>query len=44
MKEDEMGGACSTYGRYIHTNLWLGNLKGRNDTDDIGANKRTMLN
>jgi hypothetical protein len=38
MKEDEVGGACST-----HTKYWLENLKGRGHSEDLGVYGRIIL-
>jgi hypothetical protein len=45
MKEDEIGGACSTHGR--HENciefFWLENLKGRDHSEDLAIGGRIIL-
>jgi hypothetical protein len=43
MKEDEMGGACSTQERLeICTKFWSKNLKGRDHSDDLGIDGRII--
>jgi hypothetical protein len=44
MKEDEVGGTCSTHGggeRYAR--FWLGDPKGRDHWEDIGIGARIAL-
>jgi hypothetical protein len=40
-----MGGECSTHGgrREIHTKFWSENLKGRDQSDDLGVDGRIIL-
>jgi hypothetical protein len=43
---NEMGGACVTYGRqerYIHTVLWWGGLRERDHLGDLGVDKNIIL-
>jgi hypothetical protein len=44
VKEDVMGGTCSTDRIYEKcTVFWLQNPKGRSHSEDLGANKRIIL-
>jgi hypothetical protein len=45
LKEDEMGGTCSTPGtdEEIHRVVWLENMKGRKHLEDLGVNGRIIL-
>jgi hypothetical protein len=42
--EDEMGWACSAYGRReMHTKYWLGSLTGRDHSENLGIGGKIML-
>jgi hypothetical protein len=43
INEDEMGGACSTHGKDMHTVLLFGNLKGRDHLEDVGIDGKVIL-
>jgi hypothetical protein len=42
--EDEMGGACGTYGKEEEKfSFWSGNLRESNHLQDLGINERIIL-
>ena len=43
-KEDEMGGACGTYGEAEKQDFCCRNLTERDHLDDLGIDGRTTLN
>jgi hypothetical protein len=44
IKEDEMGGACGTYGEKRNAcRVWLGNTKERNHLVDLSVEGRIIL-
>jgi hypothetical protein len=45
VKKNEMGGACSTYGRRreVHTGTWWGNLRGGDHLGDLGVDGKIIL-
>jgi len=38
-----MGGACGTHGEGVHTGFWWGNLKERDHLEDLGTDRRLIL-
>jgi len=45
IENNEMGGACSTYGRReeVYTGFWWGNLRERDHFGDPGVDGRVIL-
>jgi hypothetical protein len=44
VKEDKMGGACSTHRDWeMHTKLWSKNLKGRDHMENLGVDEKVIL-
>ena len=43
LEKNEMGGACSTYGREAHTGFWWGNLRERDHLKDLGVDGVIIL-
>jgi hypothetical protein len=44
IKKNEMGGACSTYGiQEVHTEIWWGDLRERDRSEDVGVDGRVIL-
>jgi hypothetical protein len=43
MKQDEMGWSCSMHGNINLYRILIGNLKGRNNSDDLGVDGRIIL-
>jgi hypothetical protein len=46
IENNDMGGACSTYGREVHVayrRFWWGNLRERDHLEDAGADVRIIL-
>ena len=43
VEKNEIGGACSTYGREVHTGFWWGNLGERDHLQDLGVDGVIIL-
>jgi len=44
IKKNEMGGPCGTYGRQeVHTEIWLGDLRERDCSEDVGLDGTIIL-
>jgi hypothetical protein len=41
-KKNEVGGACITYRREMHTGIWWGNLRERDHLEDVSTDKRII--